>query len=106
MEISSVNDTPSSAYIEAAVLIWGEQSGIAVIASLLVAFWLKCVHKGPIYDRYPTGVEPARQIYLSSRWRYNVLKPGQTVFFDSGIIHFVFQRRGKQTLAARRRGCS
>ncbi|KAK3314041.1 hypothetical protein B0H66DRAFT_607279 [Apodospora peruviana] len=32
-------------------------------------------------------------------WRYVVLRPGQTVFFGSGTIHFVFRARGVQTLA-------
>ncbi|KAK7225164.1 hypothetical protein V2G26_013167 [Clonostachys chloroleuca] len=33
------------------------------------------------------------------RWRYWVLKPGQTVYFPSGTIHGVFRLRGEQTLA-------
>ncbi|EEY17081.1 conserved hypothetical protein [Verticillium alfalfae VaMs.102] len=33
------------------------------------------------------------------RWGYTVLKPGQTVFFVSGTIHFVFRIRAPQTLA-------
>jgi hypothetical protein len=37
--------------------------------------------------------------YTGGRWRYVVLKPGQTVFFKSGTIHFVFRPTGKQTLA-------
>lgn len=32
-------------------------------------------------------------------WRYVVLSPGQTVFFPSGTIHFVFRIRGEQTFA-------
>ena len=39
------------------------------------------------------------QHYTGGRWRYVVLKPSQTVFFNSGTIHFVFRPRGKQTLA-------
>jgi hypothetical protein len=33
------------------------------------------------------------------RWRYWILKPGQTVYFPSGTIHGVFRLRGEQTLA-------
>ncbi|KAM0327116.1 hypothetical protein ACHAQA_006246 [Verticillium albo-atrum] len=40
----------------------------------------------------PTG-------YTGGRWRFIVLKPGQTVFFISGTIHFVFRIRKPQTLA-------
>ncbi|KAK8130810.1 hypothetical protein PG984_007248 [Apiospora sp. TS-2023a] len=32
------------------------------------------------------------------KWRYWVLKPGQTVFFPSGTIHSVFRIRQTQTL--------
>jgi hypothetical protein len=35
--------------------------------------------------------------YTGGRWRYAVLKPGQTVFFKSITIHFVFRLRGSQT---------
>ena len=41
----------------------------------------------------------ANNNYMGSRWRYVVLKPGQTVFFPSGTIHFVFCTRTPQTLA-------
>jgi hypothetical protein len=37
--------------------------------------------------------------YTGGRWRYIVLKPGQSVFFPSGTIHFVFRVRSRQTLA-------
>ena len=37
--------------------------------------------------------------YIGGQWRYVVLKPGQTVYFNSGTIHFVFRLRGEQTLA-------
>jgi len=37
--------------------------------------------------------------YTGGRWKFVVLKPGQTVFFNSGTIHFIFWPRGKQTLA-------
>ncbi|KAF7560139.1 hypothetical protein G7046_g4010 [Stylonectria norvegica] len=33
------------------------------------------------------------------QWRYVFLRPGQTVFFPSGTIHFVFRARDRQTLA-------
>ncbi|KAK0634081.1 hypothetical protein B0T14DRAFT_409342, partial [Immersiella caudata] len=33
------------------------------------------------------------------RWRYIILKPGQSVFFMPGTIHFVFRVREHQTLA-------
>ncbi|CAG9998246.1 unnamed protein product [Clonostachys byssicola] len=33
------------------------------------------------------------------RWRYWILKPGQTVYFPSGTIHGVFRLREEQTLA-------
>ena len=41
----------------------------------------------------------ANDNYTGGRWRYVVLKPGQTVFFPSGTIHFVFRTRAAQTLA-------
>ncbi|PNH48020.1 hypothetical protein VD0004_g341 [Verticillium dahliae] len=52
----------------------------------------------------PTDKERAAWIanpgsYTGGRWRYTVLKPGQTVFFVSGTIHFVFRIRAPQTLA-------
>ncbi|KAK0727157.1 hypothetical protein B0T26DRAFT_809657 [Lasiosphaeria miniovina] len=37
--------------------------------------------------------------YTGGRWRYVVLKPGQSVFFVPGTIHFVFRTRERQTLA-------
>lgn len=37
--------------------------------------------------------------YTGGNWRFAVLKPGQTVFFPSGTIHFVFRLHDKQTLA-------
>ncbi|KAB5526462.1 hypothetical protein GE09DRAFT_662048 [Coniochaeta sp. 2T2.1] len=37
--------------------------------------------------------------YTGGRWSYIVLKPGQSVFFPSGTIHFVFRVRSRQTLA-------
>ncbi|KAK3942027.1 hypothetical protein QBC46DRAFT_380988 [Diplogelasinospora grovesii] len=39
--------------------------------------------------------------YTRGEWRYVVLSPGQTVFFPSGTIHFVFRIRGVQTFALR-----
>lgn len=37
--------------------------------------------------------------YTGGKWRFVVLKPGQTVFFPSGTIHFVFRLHEEQTLA-------
>ncbi|OIW30048.1 hypothetical protein CONLIGDRAFT_576487 [Coniochaeta ligniaria NRRL 30616] len=37
--------------------------------------------------------------YTGGRWRYIVLKPGQSVFFMPGTIHFVLRVRERQTLA-------
>lgn len=37
--------------------------------------------------------------YTGGKWRYIVLKPGQTVFFGPGTIHFVFRVQSHQTLA-------
>lgn len=37
--------------------------------------------------------------YTGGRWRYIILKPGQSVFFMPGTIHFVFRVREHQTLA-------
>lgn len=37
--------------------------------------------------------------YTGGCWRYIILKPGQSVFFMSGTIHFVFRVRQHQTLA-------
>jgi len=37
--------------------------------------------------------------YTGGRWRYIILKPGQSVFFMPGTIHFVFRAREHQTLA-------
>jgi hypothetical protein len=37
--------------------------------------------------------------YVDAPWKYIVLSPGQTIFFPSGTIHFVFRRRDQQTLA-------
>lgn len=37
--------------------------------------------------------------YTGGNWRFVILKPGQTVFFPSGTIHFVFRLREEQTLA-------
>ncbi|KAF7558815.1 hypothetical protein G7046_g5341 [Stylonectria norvegica] len=33
------------------------------------------------------------------QWRYVILRPGQTVFFPSGTIHYVFRCRADQTFA-------
>lgn len=37
--------------------------------------------------------------HTGGNWRFAILKPGQTVFFPSGTIHFVFRLHDKQTLA-------
>lgn len=37
--------------------------------------------------------------YTGGNWRFVILKPGQTVFFPSGTVHFVFRLHDKQTLA-------
>ncbi|KAH7021585.1 uncharacterized protein B0I36DRAFT_334812 [Microdochium trichocladiopsis] len=37
--------------------------------------------------------------HTGGRWRYIILKPGQSVFFMPGTIHFVFRVRQHQTLA-------
>lgn len=37
--------------------------------------------------------------YAGGNWRYVILKPGQTVFFPSGTVHFVFRLHAEQTLA-------
>lgn len=39
------------------------------------------------------------QHFVGGRWRYTVLTPGQTVFFNSGTVHFVFRIRHGQTMA-------
>ncbi|KAM7205170.1 hypothetical protein V8F20_003307 [Naviculisporaceae sp. PSN 640] len=36
---------------------------------------------------------------FGNKWRHVVLKPGQTVFFPAGTIHYVFRIKGYQTLA-------
>nr|POE97774.1 hypothetical protein CFP56_76431 [Quercus suber] len=39
--------------------------------------------------------------FQGGNWRFKVLRPGETVYFDPGLIHFVFRKRGNdgQTLA-------
>ncbi|KAK2610505.1 hypothetical protein N8I77_003931 [Diaporthe amygdali] len=37
--------------------------------------------------------------YTGGNWRFVILKPGQTVFFPSGTVHFVFRLQAEQTLA-------
>ncbi|KAK3901961.1 hypothetical protein C8A05DRAFT_15915 [Staphylotrichum tortipilum] len=48
-------------------------------------------------ERNAWMAEPHR--HTGGRWRYIILKPGQTVFFPPGTIHFVFRVRHHQTLA-------
>ncbi|WQF76285.1 Putative JmjC domain-containing protein [Colletotrichum destructivum] len=50
-----------------------------------------------VQERTDWMVNP--QGYIGGQWRYVILRPGQTVFFNSGTIHFVFRVRGEQTLA-------
>ncbi|KAK4182215.1 hypothetical protein QBC35DRAFT_510389 [Podospora australis] len=56
--------------------------------------WMSC----------PTEDERARWMaspseYTGGRWRYVVLKKGQSIFFVPGTIHFVFRKRQHQTFA-------
>ncbi|EFX03349.1 hypothetical protein CMQ_5399 [Grosmannia clavigera kw1407] len=37
--------------------------------------------------------------FTGGHWCYLVLEPGQTVFFNSGTVHFVFRLRSEHTLA-------
>lgn len=37
--------------------------------------------------------------YTGGEWRYVILSPGDTVFFPSGTIHYVFRKQGVQTFA-------
>lgn len=37
--------------------------------------------------------------YVGGEWRFVIISPGDTVFFPSGTVHFVFRRRGAQTFA-------
>ena len=46
-------------------------------------------------DRWTEGTAE----YVDGNWRYVVLRPGQTVFFNTGTVHFVFRPRGVQTMA-------
>jgi len=38
-------------------------------------------------------------VLSSATWRYVVLRPGQTVFFNTRTVHFVFRPKGPQTMA-------
>lgn len=70
------------------------------------ATWITA-QEGPIgfaWMSFPTEAEreawmAAPHRHTGGRWRYIVLKPGQTVFFGPGTIHFVFRVRDHQTLA-------
>ncbi|KAK4139194.1 uncharacterized protein C8A04DRAFT_16078 [Dichotomopilus funicola] len=55
--------------------------------------WMSCPTEE---EREGWMAEPHR--YTGGRWRYIILKPGQTVFFGPGTIHFVFRARAYQTL--------
>ncbi|CAK7271497.1 hypothetical protein SEPCBS57363_004650 [Sporothrix epigloea] len=37
--------------------------------------------------------------FVGARWCFLVLEPGQTIFFNSGTVHFVFRLRSQATLA-------
>ena len=56
--------------------------------------WMSCPTKE---EREAWMANPHR--YTGGRWRYVILKPGQTVLFGPGTIHFVFRARDHQTLA-------
>lgn len=53
---------------------------------------------------HPTSDERAAWManphgFRGGNWCYMVLEPGQTVFFNSGTVHFVFRLRSEPTLA-------
>jgi hypothetical protein len=56
--------------------------------------WMSCPTEE---EREAWMADPHR--YTGGRWRHVILKPGQSVFFVSGTIHFVFRVRDRQTLA-------
>ncbi|KAK3936722.1 ATP synthase subunit alpha [Diplogelasinospora grovesii] len=56
--------------------------------------WMSCPTSE---EREAWMADPRR--YTGGRWRYTVLKPGKSVFFPPGTIHFVFRVRSRQTLA-------
>ncbi|KAK0656528.1 hypothetical protein B0T16DRAFT_425083 [Cercophora newfieldiana] len=56
--------------------------------------WMAC----PTEEERNSWMADPRQ-YTGGCWRYIILKPGQSVFFMSGTIHFVFRVRQHQTLA-------
>ncbi|KXX81132.1 ATP synthase subunit alpha [Madurella mycetomatis] len=61
----------------------------------LIGFgWMACPTEE---ERGAWMADPHR--YTGGKWRYIVLKPGQSVFFLPGTIHFVFRVRDCQTLA-------
>ncbi|KAM7188544.1 hypothetical protein V8F33_010587 [Rhypophila sp. PSN 637] len=53
----------------------------------------------PTPEEYREWLQDPLDLTQSEKWRYLVLKPGQTVFFPGGLIHFVFRIKGYQTLA-------
>jgi len=53
----------------------------------------------PTREEYRDWTLKPDAIHSGSRWRYFVLRPGWTVFFASGTIHFLFRVEGTQTLA-------
>lgn len=50
-------------------------------------------------DEEQEGWMNAPLSYAGGNWRFVILKPGQTVFFPSGTVHFVFRLHAEQTLA-------
>lgn len=58
------------------------------------------------YGWKPRPSEQDRETWVNNplestegEWRYLVLKPGQTIYFGAGLIHYVFRVQGTQTLA-------
>lgn len=53
----------------------------------------------PTREEYRDWILHPDARHRRGRWRYFVLRPGWTVFFPSGTIHFLFRPEGVQTLA-------
>jgi hypothetical protein len=56
--------------------------------------WMSC----PTEDERNSWIADPHN-YTGGRWRYVILKPGQSFFFMPGTIHFVFRVREHQTMA-------
>ena len=54
--------------------------------------WMSCPTEE---ERNSWAADPHH--YTGGRWKYLILKPGQSVFFMPGTIHFVFRVRQHQT---------